>query len=177
MASRPASAPRPPATDREGPLAVIISALALLGVALVYFLVTTTVDVFPLNNVRGATRAERGTEVAINGPILATPIILVSLAAAMQIPILAFIGGGIELLVAAGGLALWWLPYLAGVTVPWATAGIDATWGELHARTYARTIIVLPRIGNRPTPNLEHMILHLLLLAGGILAILTGVRI
>jgi hypothetical protein len=33
---------------------------------------------------------------------------------------------------------------------------------------------VLPRIGDRPRPNLEHMILHSLVLAGLVLAVLTA---
>ena len=75
------------------------------------------------------------------------------------------------LIIVLSGLALWWLPYLAGVTVPWATAGTGETWAQLHARTYAKTIIVLPRIGNRPRPNLEHMILHALMLAAAIVTL------
>ena len=42
------------------------------------------------------------------------------------------------------------------------------TWAELHSRTYARTLTVLPRIGDRPRPNLEHMILHALMLGAAI---------
>ena len=49
--------------------------------------------------------------------------------------------------------------------MPWATAGTGVTWAQLPARTYAQTLIVLPRIGDRPRPNLEHMILHGLMLA------------
>lgn len=154
-----------------------ISALIVLGIAVVYFLVTTTVDLFPFNNVRGASRAERRAEITLNGPILAAPMVLVALAVQLHLPFLAYVGGALELLVAAGGVALWWLPYLTGFTVPWATAGTDQSWSELHARTYGRTIIVLPAIGNRPRPNLEHMILHLLLIAGGIAAFLAGARI
>lgn len=75
---------------------------------------------------------------------------------------------GIELLVAASGLLLWWLPCLVGVTVPWATAGTGVTWSELHARTYAQTLIVLPRSGDRPRPNVEHMVLHALVLVAAI---------
>jgi hypothetical protein len=40
----------------------------------------------------------------------------------------------------------------------------------LHGRTYAKTIIVLPRIGERPRPNLEHMVLHTIVLAGAVAA-------
>jgi hypothetical protein len=60
---------------------------------------------------------------------------------------------------------------LLGVSAPWATAGAGVSWPELHARTYARTVIVLPRIGDRPRPNLEHMVLHALMLAAGICAL------
>jgi hypothetical protein len=80
----------------------------------------------------------------------------------------------VQAVILAGGLSLWWLPYLAGVTVPWATAGTGASWAELHERTYAHTVIVLPRIGGRPRPNLEHMILHALVLAGLVLATVTA---
>ena len=54
--------------------------------------------------------------------------------------------------------------------MPWATAGTGASWAELHERT----VIVLPRIGGRPRPNLEHMILHALVLAGLVLATVTA---
>lgn len=154
---------------------MFILAVVLLGLALLYFLVTTTVDLFPFNNVRAASRDERRAEVAINGPILALPIALVILGFVMQLPLLAYIGGTIELIVAASGVALWWLPYLFGITVPWATAGTKESWSELHARTYAHTLMVLPTIGNRPRPNLEHIILHSLLIAGGVGAIIAGV--
>jgi hypothetical protein len=46
------------------------------------------------------------------------------------------------------------------------------SWPELHARTYARTLIVLPRIGDRPRPNVEHMILHALVLAAAVCTVI-----
>jgi len=156
---------------------MFITALVLLGFALVYFLVTTIVDLFPFNNARVATHAERRAEIATNAPILTVPIILVAFAAARHLPALAYVGGAIELVVAAGGVVLWWLPYLVGISVPWATAGTDQSWSELHTRTYAHTVTVLPAIGDRPRPNLEHMILHSLLIAGGVVAILAGTTI
>ncbi|GAA1844212.1 hypothetical protein [Asanoa iriomotensis] len=143
-------------------------ALTLILAAVAYFLVTTLIDLFPLNNVRAATRAEQRTEVAINAPIMALPAVLLGLGAALHTPALGYVAGSLELLVTLGGVLLWWLPYLTGVTVPWATAGTGVTWADLHARTYARTLTVLPRIGDRPRPNLEHMILHALLLAAAL---------
>ena len=145
-------------------------ALTFLLVALAYFLVTTTVDLAPLNNVTSSTLRERATEAAINGPIMLVPAVLVLLAAQFDLAVLALLGGALEFVVVTAGLLLWWLPYLTGVSVPWATAGTEDTWEQLHARVYETTIIILPRRGDRPRPNLEHMILHLLMTVGAVFA-------
>lgn len=144
---------------------MLLLALTLTLAAVAYFLLVTLVDLYPLNNVRDARPAEQRTEVAVNAPMMMLPAVLLGLAAALSVPALGYVAGGLELLFAAGGLVLWWMPYLTGVPAPWATAGTGTTWAELHARTYAQTLIVLPRIGERPRPNLEHMILHALMLA------------
>ncbi len=143
-------------------------ALTLILAAVAYFLVTTLVDLYPFNNVRDAKRSEQLAEIAVNAPVMTLPAILLGLAAAIPLPALGYAAGALELLIALSGLTLWWLPYLVGPTVPWATVGGGLTWSELHARTYAQTVIVLPPIGDRPRPNLEHMILHALILAAAI---------
>jgi hypothetical protein len=148
-------------------------ALIVLILALVYFVVTTTADLAPFNNIREATAREKRAELLTNVPVLASPIALLLIGWWLAFPLLAYVGGAIELIVAFGGLLLWWMPYLAGVTMPWATA-TDASWSELHARTYAHTVIVLPRIGDRPRPNLEHMILHTLLIVAGVPTVIAG---
>ncbi|GGR13008.1 hypothetical protein GCM10010168_33480 [Actinoplanes ianthinogenes] len=153
---------------------MFLLALALILAAVAYHAVMTLVDLFPFNNVRGAARAEQRTEVAINAPIMALPAVLLILAAATGIPAFGYAGAVVESVAVLGGLLLWWSPYLAGVTMPWATAGVGATWSELHARTYARTVIVLPRIGDRPRPNLEHMLLHTLMLAAAVTTFLAA---
>jgi hypothetical protein len=147
------------------------AAITFILLTVVYFMVTTLVDLAPLNNVTAATRREKTIEVTVNAPIMALPAVLVLVAATLHSHNPAYAAVGLELLIALGGLALWWLPYLAGVTVPWATAGADDSWAQLHARTYAKTIIVLPRIGDRPRPNLEHMVLHSLLLVAAALTL------
>ncbi len=149
-------------------------ALTLLLAAVAYFLLVTLVDLYPLNNVRDAKRSEQRTEVAVNAPIMTLPAVLLAGSAALSLPALGYVAGALELLFAAGGLILWWMPYLAGVPAPWATAGTGTTWTELHARTYAQTLIVLPRIGDRPRPNLEHMILHALMLAAAVCTLLAA---
>ena len=113
-------------------------ALALLLAAVAYFFVTTLVDLYPFNNVRDAKRSEQVTEVLVNAPIMTLPAVLLGLAAAIPLPALGYVAGALELLIAGGGLVLWWMPYLVGVTAPWATAGTGASWSELHARTYAQ---------------------------------------
>ncbi|GAA4599355.1 hypothetical protein GCM10023194_79220 [Planotetraspora phitsanulokensis] len=143
-------------------------ALVLLLLADAYFVFNTLVDVFPFNNVREAKRSEQITEVSLNGPVMLVPAVLLVIAGLTGLPVLAYAGGGLELLILLSGLAVWWLPYLVGVTVPWAAAGTGETWAGLHARTYAKTIIVLPGRKGRPRPNLEHMILHALFFAAAI---------
>lgn len=156
---------------------MLITAIALVILADLYFVATTLVDLRPLNCITGATPAERRTEVLVNAPIMLVPAVLLTIAGGLRLPWLAMVGSGIELLVALGGLSLWWLPYLAGITVPWATAGTDGSWAQMHARTYAHTVIVLPRIGDRPRPNLEHMILHTLVLAAAIVGFLAATQL
>jgi hypothetical protein len=79
-------------------------------------------------------------EVLVNAPLMTLPAVLLGVAAAIGLPALGYAAAALELLIALGGLSLWWLPYLAGVSVPWATAGAGVSWPELHARTYAHTV-------------------------------------
>jgi hypothetical protein len=48
------------------------------------------------------------------------------------------------------------------------------SWRGLHERTYTHTVILFPRIKDRPRPNLDHMILHSLVLIGLVLAVVTA---
>lgn len=154
-----------------------IIAVALTVLAVLYFMITTLADLYPLNNVRDSTSNEKQTEVAVNAPIMLVPAVLLIIAVATGLGGFGYAAGVMEMLIAAGGLALWWPPYLVGRTVPWATAGTGVTWPELHARTYAKTIILLPELGDRPRPNLEHMILHALVLAAAVTSFIAAVSI
>ena len=149
-------------------------AIAVITVELIYFVVTTLFDLPPLNNVRAATAAEKRQEIAVNLPIMAAPIVLLAIGTAVGSPWVDYGAVAVQAVILAGGLLLWWMPYLAGITMPWATAGSDVSWRELHERTYAHTVIVLPRLKDRPRPNLEHMILHSLVLIGLVLAVVTA---
>jgi hypothetical protein len=148
--------------------ALFALALVLLVAGVCYHQVFTWFDLYPFNNVRQAKRSEQRTETLVNVPILTLPIVLLVVATALGLPVAAYVAGGLELLFVLGGLLLWWLPYLTGRTVPWATSGTGQSWAEMHARTYASTVIVLPAYKNRPRPNLEHMLLHAILLTAGV---------
>ena len=150
---------------------MLTAAITVIAAELIYFLVTTLFDLRPLNNVRDAAPAEKRQEVAINLPIMAVPVALLTIGAATGNPWPGYAAVAVQAIILLGGLSLWWMPYLAGLTVPWATAGTGASWQELHERTYAQTVIILPRIADRPRPNLEHMILHSIMLAGLVLAV------
>jgi hypothetical protein len=50
----------------------------------------------------------------------------------------------------------WWIPYLLGPTA----LHRDLAWYYQHG--YAETVKVLPPIGDRPTPDLQHLVLQLL---------------
>jgi hypothetical protein len=156
---------------------VLTAAIVLAILAVAYFVLTTLVDLHPLNNVTAAKPSERRREIALNAPIMLLPAALLAVAGDLRLPWLGVTGSALELFVVLGGLLLWWLPYLVGVSVPWATGGTGVSWAELYERTYAHTIIVLPRIGDRPRPNLEHMILHALLLAASVLGFLASSRL
>jgi hypothetical protein len=153
---------------------MLTAAIFLLTTCLIYHQVTTLVDFYPLNNVRDSNRRERIREVLINGPVMLAPVLLAVFGGLAQQSSLVLVAGGIELVIAALGITLWWLPYLTGHSVPWAARGTDGTWPQLHARVYASTVMILPNIDNRPRPNLEHTILHALLVAAGICSLLAA---
>jgi hypothetical protein len=50
----------------------------------------------------------------------------------------------------------WWIPYLFGPTA------LHADFGWYYEHGYTETLKVLPPIGDRPIPDLQHMTLQLL---------------
>lgn len=152
---------------------MLLLASALLVTTSIYFAVTTTCDLHPFNNARALSPNERRVELGANLPVMLLPLLLVHVADHWQAPVAAYVAGGLMLLAASAGLCLWWLPYLLGISVPWATATKE-TWSSLHQRIYEETIIVVPAWRNRPRPNLEHMLLHGLMVASGVSALWLG---
>src|ERR1700729_3343387 len=119
----------PPTRDR---FAMSALAIAVMAAELIYFVVTTLFDLHPLNNAGAATAAEKRQEVAINLPIMAAPIVLLAIGTAVGSPWGDYGAVAVQAVILVGGMLLWWIPYLAGVTMPWATAGSDVSWRELH---------------------------------------------
>lgn len=138
------------------------SLLVIQILTLCYHQITTRFDFFPFNNVRNYSIKERRKEALVNGIIMAIAIIL----SFTHTPILIGISGLIWTLVVIGAILSWWLPYFTGrefYKMP-----NNETWLQVYERIFSKTIHILPHIKNNPRPNLEHMILHVLILGSSI---------
>jgi len=138
-------------------------ALTLQLLTLAFHQLTTHLDLYPFNNVRHYTRRERVTEAAVNGAVMLLPPLLLLIGH----PVTATIAAALLSLLFVMELLMWWLPYATGASVPALTQG-DEPWPVLHERIFGPTVTVLPRIGDHPTPNLEHTLLHGLTLAAAV---------
>ncbi|MFB4283494.1 MULTISPECIES: hypothetical protein [unclassified Nonomuraea] len=112
---------------------------------LAWLVATDWLPMFPLNDLSGANVRGRALAAAINYPF---PLLVAagvaygrawSLLAAM----------GICVLILAGHLYNWWLPYL-GVS--------NAGQRELYRREYARTLKILPAEGHDVVVDVQHMV-------------------
>ncbi len=131
---------------------IMTTAIVLQVVVLVYHQVTTLFDLYPFNGIRGSSPRERLTEAGVNFAFMAFPLV----AFILRWP--GMMQGGLYtyFFVALGWCATWPIPYFFGPSPKWL---------EIYSRIQAKTIMVLPRRGTNPTPNLEHLILIVLLLA------------
>ena len=148
---------------------MLILAIVLNILTIAYHQLTTILDLYPFNNVRDSTPKERRKEAVTSGIIMVVPLVLLILAVFFGWRWLAYVSGGFSIFIFMGALLTWWPPYLVGKSVPWAALGED--WDELYSRTFGKTIIILPPFKGRPRPNLEHNILHLLILIAGVATI------
>ncbi len=147
--------------------AAVVCQLLLLA----YHQTTTWLDLYPFNGVRGYSRNERLAEAGANAVLMSlAPIGFVFRIEALMIfgVFYYFILFGIELII-------WWVPYFTVPSGRWrsiyngllslATSNFGsgdalAHWTSVYQRLHRDTITLLPPRGNRPVPNLEHMILH-----------------
>jgi hypothetical protein len=137
----------------------------------VYHQVTTLLDLFPFNGARNYSWKERLAECGVNGALMALPPIGFGL----HIQGLMIFGVVYYFVLFAIELIIWWVPYLTAPSGRWlgvynrllACATLDfgkgdlsARWRETYNRLHRGTITFLPARGDRPVPNLEHMILQ-----------------
>ena len=138
--------------------------LLLQAATLLYHQLTTRFDLYPFNGVRHYSVRERRKEALANGIIMIIPILLTL----THSPIWIGVGGCLWTLVVIGAVFSWWLPYFTGLTVY--KMPNNETWPQVYDRIFASTITILPHVKNNPRPNLEHMILHTLILGSAITA-------
>jgi hypothetical protein len=129
-------------------------ALTLQIILVLYHQVTTRCDFFPFNGARFYSRRERQLEAGFNLVLMSFPPI----GFVFRIPFLMGAGVGYYFILLAIEIATWWIPYLFGAS---------PKWREMHARMHSQTVMVLPRRGDNPRPNLEHLILMVLTLLAG----------
>jgi hypothetical protein len=127
-------------------------AIALQVLLLAFHQVTTLFDFYPFNGVRFSRRQERRLEAAMNFCLMAPAPIGFILGSASLIRA----GAAFYPILFACELATWFVPYCIGAS---------PKWEEIYSRVQGRTIMVIPRRGNNPTPNLEHLILMVLTVA------------
>jgi hypothetical protein len=125
----------------------VISQIALL----LYHQVTTLFDLFPFNGIRFYSRRERFIEAAANF----VPMALAATGFIWHLSGLMKFGVIYYFILFAVECATWWAPYFLGPS---------QKWQEAYNRIHRQTITVIPRRGDNPAPNLEHMILMALTL-------------
>jgi hypothetical protein len=148
-------------------IVVIIQVLLLA-----YHQITTWFDFYPFNGVRGYTRKEKLAEAGSNAVLMS----LAPIGFAFQIKALMNYGVVYYFVLFAIELIIWWVPYFTVPSGRWrliynrllsfATSNFEpgdtlGHWTAVYQRLHRGTITLLPPRGDRPVPNLEHMILHL----------------
>jgi|GEM_PF-1565976 len=148
--------------EREGGRLVFYSILFIQFFTLGYHQITTRIDLFPFNGARHYSVRERRIEAFVNGIIMCIAIVL----SITQTPLWIGISGVIWTIIMVGAVLNWWIPYLTGREIyPMSST---ETWEQMYERIFANTMQVLPVIRNHPRPNLEHVILHVLISSAAI---------
>jgi hypothetical protein len=130
-------------------LALVLQ-LMLLG----YHQVTTRFDFYPFNGARFAQPGERRAEGGFNLLMMGWPPI----GFAFGLSVMMRFGVIFYFVLFACEIATWFVPYFFGAS---------PKWEKIYLRVQGRTLMVLPKRGDNPNPNLEHLILMILTLAAG----------
>jgi hypothetical protein len=138
---------------------------------LVYHQITTLFDFYPFNGARRYAWKEKLAEAGSNFVLMS----LAPIGFGFQIRGLMIFGVVYYFFLFAVEIIIWWIPYLTVPSGHWrriynlllavSTSSFKKGdtldhWYEIYNRLHRGTITILPARGNRPVPNLEHMILH-----------------
>lgn len=128
-------------------------AIAAQIAMLVYFSVDNHLNLYPWNNLRTPASELPST---LAGWI---PFLLIMSAFALRWRWGMLVGSAYSYVWLLLQIRQWWIPYLFGTTV------LHRDFGWYYEHGYTETLKVLPSIADRPTPDLQHMVLQLLSLA------------
>lgn len=127
-------------------LIAVASALLLLA----YLAVIDFVDLFPWNDIHAIPLRERIRDACLNY----IPLLIIALGAWQQQRALLIVALVLSCLYVIGHLGSWWVPYLFGATEFQRTE---------YEKSFARTLKVLPAIGDHSVPDAEHLVVGLLI--------------
>jgi hypothetical protein len=127
-------------------------ALAFNMLHFMYHQLTLHFDFYPFNNIHAIPSGRRMIKSLAGGLLALFPLI------SLRSGNLILIEMALVLLVVmvSREFWLWWVPYL---TRP------SEEWRNWYQQVFRETVRVLPPIRDNPIPNLEHCILHLLILS------------
>ncbi|HLZ55823.1 MAG TPA: hypothetical protein VKR06_02655 [Ktedonosporobacter sp.] len=126
--------------------AAILTPLACI----LYLIVMDWINLYPWNNVAVASPRQK-LWLSI---LTYTPLIYVSLAFKLHNPSLMIAALVIVIFYILWHIASWWLPYFFGTS--------ESRKLE-HERLFGKTVTILPRIKDHPTPTVGHMVVGLYL--------------
>jgi hypothetical protein len=150
-------------------------AVVVQVVLLVYHQVTTLFDFFPFNGARNYSRTEKIAECGTNAVLMS----IAPIGFGFGIAGCETFGVYYYYVLFALEMIIWWIPYfceprgvflrvynllLAIGTSDFPPENCLARWKVTYERLHRSTWIILPPKGDRPVPNVEHTILHLLTL-------------
>lgn len=133
-----------------------IIAVTLQVVLLIYFGVSSMVSLFPFNGVRFRfTREGPAARIAHYGDSVVNTVLMgiAPVGFILGRPSLMRFGIAYYLVFIAVQIPFWWIPYYVGPS---------SWWLDHYTKIHRETITVLPRRGNNPVPNLEHLALQCL---------------
>ena len=134
---------------------MVAAAIALQIFLLAYHQTMTLLDFFPFNGARFYSRGERIGEAGVNLILMSLPPI----GFLLRVTWMMEFGAAYYFVLLAVEIATWWVPYFFRTS---------AKNREVYSRIHARTVQVVPKRGENPRPNLEHLILMCLTLVTAI---------